>query len=165
MVPGNIYNRFQMSLWHLSRQHLSRWHLSISGISQLLHTRFWWNLRGSILESSRTDSYYQVDIFPGNISPGDICPYQEYLSYYWLNFDQTLKIDSIFFYVLILEPNHLTQNLFESNFWTPNFFRPQIFLDPKIFWTYIIFNLNFLGHNFFWPNIFLDPTFLGIKFF
>ena len=27
--------------------------------------------------------------------PSDICPYQEYyLSWYWLNFDQTLKVDS-----------------------------------------------------------------------
>ena len=33
--PGNIYNRFQLSPRHLSRQHLSWGHLSISAIYQL----------------------------------------------------------------------------------------------------------------------------------
>jgi len=36
----------------------------------------------------------QNDICPGNITPCDICPYLEYLSYYWPDFDQTLKVDS-----------------------------------------------------------------------
>ena len=35
------------------------------------------------------------DICPGNICLGDICPYQEYLSSYWSNFDQTLKVGSL----------------------------------------------------------------------
>ena len=29
-----------------------------------------------------------------NACPGDICPYQEYLSYYWPNFHRTLKVGS-----------------------------------------------------------------------
>ena len=65
---------------------------SMSAISQLLLARFWWNFKGSFLGASRTDSNYQVNICPGNICPGDICPHQEYLSCYWLNFDQTLKV-------------------------------------------------------------------------
>ena len=68
--------------------------MSISGISQLLLTQFWWNFKGSFLGTSRTDSNYQVDICPGNICPGDICPYQEYLSCYWPDVDQTLKVGS-----------------------------------------------------------------------
>ena len=50
---------------------------SMSAISQLLLTRFWWNFKCSFLWASRTDSNYQVDICPGNICPGDICPYQD----------------------------------------------------------------------------------------
>ena len=47
-VPGNIYNRFQLSRWHLSRQHLLWWHLYISGISQLLLTQFGLNFKGKV---------------------------------------------------------------------------------------------------------------------
>ena len=60
---------------------------SMSAISQLLLTRFWWNFNGRFLGRSRTDSNYQVDICPGNICPDNICPYQEYLSCYWPDFD------------------------------------------------------------------------------
>ena len=49
---------------------------SMSAISQLLLVRFWWNLKGTFLGASRTDSNSQVDICPGIICPGDICPYQ-----------------------------------------------------------------------------------------
>ena len=69
-------------------------HLSLSGTSQLLLTWFWCNFIGSFLGASRTDSKYQVNICPGSISSWDICPYQEYLSSYWLNFDQTLNVGS-----------------------------------------------------------------------
>ena len=34
------------------------------------------------------------DICPGNIWPGDICPYQEYVNCYWPDFDETLKVGS-----------------------------------------------------------------------
>ena len=57
---------------------------SMSAKSPLLLARFWWNFKGSFLGASRTDSNYQVSICPGNISPGDNCPYQGYLSCYWV---------------------------------------------------------------------------------
>ena len=75
-------------------QHLSSRHMSISAISQLLLTRFWWNFKGRFLGTSRTDSNCQGDICPCNICPRDICPYQEYLSCYWPDFDETLKVGS-----------------------------------------------------------------------
>ena len=77
-------------------------------ISQLLLAQFWSNFKGRFLGPSWTDSNCHVDICPGNIWLGDICPYQEYLSCYWPNSDQT-------FWPLI--------------FWT------TIFLDPTNFWT------------------------------
>ena len=73
-------------------QHLSSRHMSISAISQLLLTRFWWNFKGRFLGTSRTDSNCHRDICLGNSCPGDICPYQEYLSCYWPDFDETLKV-------------------------------------------------------------------------
>ena len=77
---------------NLSMQHLSSRHLSISGISQLLLTRFWWNFTGRFLGTSRKASNCHGDICPGNTCPGnicsgDICTYQEYLSCYWHNLD------------------------------------------------------------------------------
>ena len=42
-LSGTIFNRCHLSQWHLSRQHLSWRHLSISGIYQLLMTKFWRN--------------------------------------------------------------------------------------------------------------------------
>ena len=67
-------------------------HLSISGISQLLLTRFWWNFTGRFLGTSWTDSNCHSGICPGNICPsnicsGLICTYQEYLSCYWHDLD------------------------------------------------------------------------------
>ena len=35
-----------------------------------------------------------MDICPSNICPDDICPYQQYLSCYWPDFDQILKVGS-----------------------------------------------------------------------
>ena len=67
---------------------------SILAISQLLLTQFWWNFKGRFLWTSRTDSTCHGDICPGNICPRDICPNQEYLSSYWTDFDETLKIGS-----------------------------------------------------------------------
>ena len=65
-------NRFQLSGWHLSMQHLPSHHLSISGISQLLLTRFWWNFKDRFLGTSRTYPNYHGDICQGNICLGDI---------------------------------------------------------------------------------------------
>ena len=78
----------------MSRQHLSWQHLSISGISQLLLTRFWPNFKGRFLGLSWTDFNYRNNIWPGNICPGNICPNQEYLNCYWPDFDKTLNIGS-----------------------------------------------------------------------
>ena len=66
----------------------------MSAISQLLLTRFWWNFKGRFLWTIRTDSNCQGDICPRNICPRNICPYQEYLSCYWPDFDEILKVGS-----------------------------------------------------------------------
>ena len=63
-------------------------------ISQLLLTRFWWNFKGRLLGTSRTDSNCHGDICPRNICTFDIYLYQEYLSCYWPDFDETLNIVS-----------------------------------------------------------------------
>ena len=65
---------------------------SMSTISQLLLTQFWWNFKCRFLGTFRKDSYCHVDICPGNICPGDICPYQECVSCYRPDFDETLKV-------------------------------------------------------------------------
>ena len=80
-----------MSPQHLSRQHLSLRHLSISAISQLLLAQFWSNFKQRVLGTYRTDYNCQHDICSGNICPWDICPYQQYLSCYWPDLDQTLN--------------------------------------------------------------------------
>ena len=67
---------------------------SMLAISQLLLTRFWWNFKGRFLWTFGTYSNCQGDICPRNICPRDICPYQEYLSCYWSDFDETLKASS-----------------------------------------------------------------------
>ena len=67
---------------------------SMSAISQLLLNGFWWNFQGRFLGTFRTDSNCQGDICPRNICPRDICPYQEYLSCYWPDFDETLQVGS-----------------------------------------------------------------------
>jgi len=67
---------------------------SKSAIYQLLLTKFWWNFKGRFLGTSRTDSNWHGTIYPGNICLGNICPYQEYFSCYWTNFDETFKVAS-----------------------------------------------------------------------
>ena len=52
-----------------------------AAISQLLLTRFWSNLKHTVLGTSTTKSNCHGDICPGNI-----CPYQQYLSCYWSSF-------------------------------------------------------------------------------
>ena len=46
-------------------------------------------LKGFFLRPSLTDAKCQV-----NVCPGAICPYQEYLSCYWPDFNKTLKVSS-----------------------------------------------------------------------
>ena len=81
-----------MSNGHLPMQHLSWRHLSISAIFQLLLTWLWPNFKDRFLGPFLTYSNCHYDIFSGNICPCDICPYQEYLSCHWPDFDQTLKV-------------------------------------------------------------------------
>ena len=83
---------FQLLHWHLSRQHLSWQHLSISGISQLLLTRLWPNFKGRFLGPSSTHANCYGDICARNIYPGNICPYQEYLNYYWPYFNKMSEV-------------------------------------------------------------------------
>ena len=64
----------------------------MSAIYQLLLTQFWLNFKDRFLGPSWTDLNCNSDICSGKICPGDICPYQEYLSWYWPDFDQTLKV-------------------------------------------------------------------------
>ena len=68
---------------------------SMPAISQLLVAQFWPNLKGRFLGPYWTDFNCHDDICPGNICPGDICPYQEHLSRYWPDFDQTLKVQGV----------------------------------------------------------------------
>ena len=62
---------------------------SMSTISKLLLIWFWWHFKRRFLGTSRTDSNCH-----GNIYPGSICPYKEYLNCYWPDFDDTLKVAS-----------------------------------------------------------------------
>merc|ERR1711942_291781 len=80
-----------MSPGQMSRQHLSWGYLSISAITQLLLARIGSNFKQRVLVTNTTDYNCHHDICPGNICAGDICPYQQYLSCYWPDFDQTLN--------------------------------------------------------------------------
>ena len=66
-------------------------HLSISAISQLLLARFGSNFKQRVLGTYTTDYNCHHNIYPCNICPGDICPYQKYLSCYWSNLEQNLN--------------------------------------------------------------------------
>ena len=63
---------------------------NISAVTDLLLANF----KSRLLGKPRTDSISYGDICPSNICFGDICPYQKYLSCYWPDFDQSLKIGS-----------------------------------------------------------------------
>ena len=69
-------------------------HLFISVKSQLLLAQFGSNSKHRVLETYTPDCNCRHNSFPGNICPGDVCPYQQYLSCYWPNFDQTLIKES-----------------------------------------------------------------------
>ena len=64
---------------------------SMSAISQLLQARFGSNFKQSVMGTNTTDYNCHHDIWQGNICPGDICSYQQYLSCYWPDLDQTLN--------------------------------------------------------------------------
>ena len=77
-------------------------------ISQLLLTQIWQNFKRRYLGTSRTDFSCHGDICSGNISPGDIRPYQQYLSSYWPNLTKLVG---------------------------PNSLGASIFVDKNFFWT------------------------------
>ena len=167
----------------MSRKYLSWWHLSISGISQLLLTWFWWNFKCSFLRASRTDSNYQVDICTCNICPGDICPYQEYPSCYWPDVDKTLKVGfwnhlyqmptlmvifvqstfALVTFVHIRNISAVTDSIwpnykggFQKNF-DFNFLEPDHFTQNVC--TQNLLDSKFFGSQIFFPKVFLDLNF------
>ena len=127
---------------------------SMSAISQLLLTRFWWNFKGRFLWTFRTESNCQGDICPCNICPRNICPYQQYLSCYWADFDQSFWTQ--FFGALIF---------IDHNFFGPNFFRLKYFLDQKVFGPKIFSLQIFFWPKFFWTRFFSDLNPLYPQFF
>ena len=147
-----------MSWLHLSRQHLSWRHLSISRISQLLSTRFWVNFKSKFLGPSWTYSNCHGDIFPG-----DICPYQEYLSWYWNDFDQTLKEGS---WNHLWQIPNVTVTFVQAIFVLTTFFHimnSSVVPDPIL--TQFLGALIFSDQNSFWPKIFLEPKYFGNQVF
>ena len=151
MVPGNILNKFQMSQWHLSRQQLSMQHLSISGICQLLMTQFIPNFKSKFLGPSLTDANPQGDTCSGNI-----CQYQQYLSYYWPDLDK--KFCTQFLGGLLLDKTSFDPNSFLGQQFVYLHFLSRIFL-PKIFCIQ-----NFLDLQFFWITLFLAKVFFTLFF-
>ena len=168
----------------MSRQHLSWKHLSISGISQLLLVWFWPKFKSRFLELFLTFTNCQSDIFQGNICPGDICPYQEYLSCYWPNFDQTF-LAQFFESLNFLAQNFVSLKFFEHNifldqncfgdicpyqeylscYW-PDFYKTfWVFEDHNFFWTLIFWPNILLNQHHFWPKFFLDKICFWIKKF
>ena len=120
----------------MSRQYLFLRQLSIFWISKLLLTRFWPNFKCRFLWLSWTDSNCHSDICPGNICQGDICPYQEYLSCYWPDFYQTLRVGSWDHVEQILPPKKIpTKKIFpqKKNFAMNKFLPKKIFSKKKFF--------------------------------
>ena len=68
---------------------------SMSAITQLLQNRFSQNFENMFFGTSSRDTNYHIDVCPINISNGNICPYQEYLSCNWPDFDHTFKVGSV----------------------------------------------------------------------
>ena len=129
----------------MSRQHLSWGHLSISAISLLLLTWFWPNFKISFLGPSLTDVDCLSDICQSNVWPGNICPFEQYLSCYSTNFDHLLKVG---FW------GHVYQMPFVRGTFGPNIFRGLNVFGPKTFLNWIIF-----WPKFWWTKIFLHPKF------
>ena len=128
-------------------------------ISQLLVAQFGPNFKERFLGPFLTDANRHTDIYPSNICFRNICPYKEYLSWYWPDFDQTLKEGSwdhlsqiqtvtvtFVHATFVLETLVHIRNISAvtdqilTRFFSPNFLQTLIFLDPKIcgptiFWT------------------------------
>ena len=106
-----------------------------------------------VLETFVLETFVHISCWPQNfVSPkffwhnkfldqhffGDICPYQQYLSSYWPDFDK--------------------------KFWA-TFFCYQNFWGPKIFWTLIFWPNILLYQHRFWANFFLIKSIFASNFF
>ena len=119
----------------------------------------------------KVSSWDHLEQIPTVIFHGDICPYQEYLSCYWQNFQQTfwaLFLAALIFWTIILfHPHFLDRTIFQTKtFWHQHFdltfFLPVIFWDkhfrliqfflPKIFGSKNTDGLKKMRINFFWTD-------------
>ena len=109
--------------------------------------------------TSTTDSSCHCDICPGNICPGYICPYQQYISCYWLDFDQTSKARhlssqhmsmSVISQLLLAQ---FTKKVLAQNFFQNKSFFPKKNLRPMIFLDQNYFGSTFFGPKFFWTSL------------
>ena len=140
--------------------------MSISEISQLLLTQFWWNFKGRLLWIFRTDSNCQGDICPRNICPRNICPFQEYLSCYWPDLDLTLKVPETIFNKFHLSWWHLSRQHIYVLATFVHISNISAVIDPfltklfvhNIFGAYIFVN-KFFFNKILWPQIFFDSNF------
>ena len=149
-------------------------HLSISGISQLLLIQFWPSFKCRILEPCLKDANCHGDIYPGNI-----CPYQQFLSCYWSDFDQTFRTQfffqtqNLFQTQICSDPNFFGQLIWPKKMFKLNIFSDTTFLLPhkkkfraitffQIFSDQNLFldQIFFAGPKFFGPKHFFDPQFL-----
>ena len=126
--------------WHLSRPHLSWLHLSLSGIFQLVLTKFRPNFKGRFLGQSLTDVNCCGDIYPGNICPGNICP-SECLYSFWPNFDQTFG-PNIFWALLFLDKNFIWLAMLCHKFFEPQNLDGQMPLAGLIFLQFHFLHKN-----------------------
>ena len=119
-------------------------------------------------------------VCPSNICQGDICPYQEYLSCYWPDIDQTLTDANS--YSDICQVNIWSGDIClyqEYQFWPkfkgrfqnfdPKFVVLNKILNPTFFWPKVFLNLNFWTWIFwtkiFWYLTFFNPHFFGYNSF
>ena len=146
-VPGIIFNRCQLSRWHLSKRHMSWWHLSISAISQLLLPWFWPTFLGLIFWGA----------------------YFMYTTFFWTkllltkiffgpkNIRTLLVLNQFFSHLLFLVLKSFGLKFWDKIFWTWNFWIQNVF-QPKDFFG----PTNSFSH----PKFFSDPrNFLDTKFF
>ena len=148
----------------LEKWHHDSWPLlkKVKETSLYFKCRFLW--------PSSTDANHHDDICSGNISPGDICTYQQYFSCYWSHFDKTFWIP--FFWGLnFCQQLFLEQNSFGPNiFWTKRFLGSNLFydlnlLDPWGLWFFltIFFTKILLTQIFCGPDFLVYSNFFGFK--
>ena len=118
----------------------------------MLLAQFWPNFKGRFMGPFWTYPNCHNDICPGNISPCDICPYQEYLSCYWPDFDQILKVgpwDHLEHFPTIstTTTKFCQKKILLKNVSTKN--GPNFFLDQKSFLTKKVYVEKIFGPKMF----------------